>query len=132
MHEGAAVNRIVGHLLARFLSAGLAGIGRHQADGFHFVGPLFVVVAASARLAEMELPSVRHFVNQSLQYFEQRHDTKIGWIHGDFVGHGLFVPVGEPARREIAIGALFALHRDETVRELTIEQSGVVVLKRCL
>lgn len=45
----------VGYLLARLLSAGLAGVGRDKSDPLHHPGPFLVVITGAARLAEMRL-----------------------------------------------------------------------------
>lgn len=50
------------------------------------------------QLAEVELPSVDHLMHQSLQDFEQGHDSEIGRVNGDFVGLAPVVAMHEPLR----------------------------------
>ena len=45
-----------------------------------------------------ELPSVDHIMHQSLQDFEQGHDSEIGRVNGDFVGLAPVVAMHEPLR----------------------------------
>jgi hypothetical protein len=62
--EASARLDVVRHLLPGVLAAGLAGVGRDQADGTHVPGPFLVVVATPGRLAEMVLPEMGHFMNE--------------------------------------------------------------------
>lgn len=52
------------HRLTCLLASWLAGIGRHETDGVHHLRPFLVVICA-ARLAEVMLLEVTHFVHQS-------------------------------------------------------------------
>ena len=86
MLEQAGHQDVMRHSLADTLAARLAGIGRHQVEGFHLVGPFVVVVAATARLAEMGLPVVDHLMHQSRKNFRILAAGEAAWVQGDFVG----------------------------------------------
>src|SRR5262249_50709935 len=62
--EQAAGEDVMRHALADPLAARLPGMRRHQAERFHLVGPLAIVVTAAARVAEMELPLMNLFMHQ--------------------------------------------------------------------
>jgi hypothetical protein len=71
---------VAGHL------AGLVDADRLEANGEHHLAPLLVVVAALARLAEMVLLQMRHFVRQGRQDRAGRALLERRGIERDLIG----------------------------------------------
>jgi hypothetical protein len=93
--------------LTSLLSAGLASVGWNETELNHLRGPLFVVIAAAARFAEVMLPLVHHLVHK------RRNDLAVGTakkgrgIERDFVDDlGVSLPVAKSLAREEAPAAL--------------------------
>ncbi len=76
---------VVGHPIARPHTTWLASGGGHQSDALHLGSPLFIVVPATTRLAEMLLPQVCHLMNQGLQGLDDRHHCEIRGIERDLI-----------------------------------------------
>ena len=86
-----------------------------------------VVIAATPGRTEMGLPQVAHLVGERLKDLDEGDDREVFGVHRDLVG-GLAVTGAEPPGREVAVGALLSLQREQTVRQLAVEQGGIEVL----
>jgi putative SOS response-associated peptidase YedK len=62
--EMTACDDVVRHLVPGFFSTRFTSVRRMKADPFHLPAPFFVVITTAARLAEVGLPDVRHFVSE--------------------------------------------------------------------
>ena len=102
----------------------LAGGGRLQADRSHLLGPLLVVIAAPARLAEMVLPQMDHFMSEGGEHFFLWPVPEVSGIQGDLIGQGA-VGTTKSIAAKIPVALLASLQRDKAVRQLALEQRAV-------
>src|SRR5215831_12888057 len=70
--EGSVRDDVVVHLVAGLLASDFPRVGRAKTDLFHFLGPLAVVIARPAWVAENMLPHVTHLMD------EHRRDLLVG------------------------------------------------------
>ena len=75
---------VMGDGLTDFFSAGFAGFGRDQSDGFHFVGPFAVMEIGAGGGAKLVLPKVDHLVDKCRMPFDKWAKKVIG-IKGNFM-----------------------------------------------
>ena len=115
-----AVTDIVAHMLPGALATRTTGVGWFQANGFHLVGPLSVVIGGLARLAVMMLPKMDHFVRERREDFVHAPPGEVHGIHGNLVRDRLPVMATPASAGEIAVGAVLALHGHQAGRQLLV------------
>ena len=74
------------HHIAGLGAIVLAGRSRLQADRFHLLGPFLVVIAAPARLAEMVLPQMDHFMSEGGEHLFLWPVPEVRRVQGDLIG----------------------------------------------
>ena len=81
----AFVQRIITHVLADDIAAGLPRGRGLKADGDHLVGPFLVVIAAASWPAMAMLPTVDHFMHKCLQYFNDARLPHMRRVNSNFM-----------------------------------------------
>jgi hypothetical protein len=79
---------------------------RDQSHFQHDLDRLDVVVTVAAELAEVHLPQMALFVNQSRKYLDRGPVLKRRRVQGDFVGRLLSVLQGEALPAEVTVRPL--------------------------
>ena len=87
------------------------GRGGLQADRSHLLGPLLVMIAAPARLAEMVLPQMDHFMSEGGENLFLWPVPEVGGIKGDLIGEGA-VGTTKSITAKIPVALLASLQRD--------------------
>ena len=112
------------HHIAGFGTIVLPGRCRLQADRFHLLGPLLVVIPAPARRAEMVLPQMDHFMCEGGEHFFLWPVPEVGRVQGDLIGERA-VSTTKSITTKIPVALLASLQRDKAVRKLALEQRAI-------
>lgn len=124
--ELAAADDVMVDLFPHSFPTRLAGIGRHEADFFHHVGPLLVLVPSPARLPHLELMETHHLSAQNTQRELDRVNCEERGVQRDLRDHLVAsVALHKPLARKVAEALVRALKREDAVLQLATEQLGV-------
>ena len=113
----------MGHSLTGLLAPWLPGVRGHQANGYHLLGPVAVVIAAAGRLTKVLLPAVAHFVDKGAQDVFVRALAKGIRVQGQLIGEGGGVdPVAKAVIGKVPTAAASALEGDEAGWQAAAEE----------
>ncbi len=91
--ERAALKNIMAHLIAQLPPAGFAGMGWMQAQCFHLLGPLTIVIPATTRRPQILLPEMNHLMDERGERFFDRALFKIGGVQRNLVAGFAVMPL---------------------------------------
>ena len=97
------------------LIAGVFALGLHQLD------PFSIVVAGTARMAEVVLFQMTYLMHQRREYMRSVSLLKVRWVERNLVCDLCGITCAKPLVRKVSVGARLALHGDQATRQAIVE-----------
>src|SRR5215469_7564638 len=101
---------VMRHSLPSLLAAFFARRTGDQANAIHKLNPFSIVIAGTARIAEVVLFQMTHLVHQRRKYLASISLLKMRWVERNLVGDLRGITRAKPLVRKISVGARLALH----------------------